>query len=230
MIKIGFIGAYDKTDIILNIAKVLTLTGTGKNVLVIDNTITQKCKYIVPVINPTKTYVTTYENIDVAVGFSSLENLKQYLGLEKNEQLNYDYIIIDTDSFEGVAKFELQGADKDYFVTGFDAYSVKKGIEILSQLGVPTHMTRIFFSKDMLREEEEYFDYLALGIKAIWNDEKLYFLLENGDLPAIIENQRLSKLKLRNMSNTYRENIAFLVNDIDKDIGEKKIKNIIKEL
>ena len=30
MIKIGFIGAYDKTDIILNIAKVLTLTGTGK--------------------------------------------------------------------------------------------------------------------------------------------------------------------------------------------------------
>ena len=42
--------------------------------------------------------------------------------------------------------------------------------------------------------------------------------------------QRLSKLKLRNMSNTYRENIAFLVNDIDKDIGEKKIKSIIKEL
>ena len=84
MIKIGFIGAYDKTDIILNIAKVLTLTGTGKNVLVIDNTITQKCKYIVPVINPTKTYVTTYENIDVAVGFSSLENLKHYLFLEEN--------------------------------------------------------------------------------------------------------------------------------------------------
>ena len=83
---------------------------------------------------------------------------------------------------------------------------------------------------DIAREEEEYFDYLALGIKAIWNDEKLYFLLENGDLPAIIENQRLSKLKLRNMSNTYRENIAFLVNDIDKDIGEKKIKSIIKEL
>ena len=82
----------------------------------------------------------------------------------------------------------------------------------------------------LVKGAEEYFDYLALGIKAIWNDEKLYFLLENGDLPAIIENQRLSKLKLRNMSNTYRENIAFLVNDIDKDIGEKKIKSIIKEL
>ena len=139
-------------------------------------------------------------------------------------------MLVDTDSFEGVAKFGLQGAEKDYFVTGFDAYSLKKGIEILSQLGVPTHVTRIFFSKDMLKEEEDYFDYLALGIKAIWNEEKLYFLLENGDLPAIIENQRLSKIRLRNMSNEYRENIAFLVNDIDKDIGDKKIKSIIKEL
>lgn len=228
MKKIGFIGAYDKTDIILNIAKVLTLA--GKDVLVVDNTITQKCKYVVPVINPTKTYVTSYEEIDVAVGFSSIDNLKQYLGLEENENLEYDYMLVDTDSFEGVAKFGLQGAEKDYFVTGFDAYSLKKGIEILSQLGVPTHVTRIFFSKDMLKEEEDYFDYLALGIKAIWNEEKLYFLLENGDLPAIIENQRLSKIRLRNMSDEYRENIAFLVNDIDKDIGDKKIKSIIKEL
>lgn len=228
MKKIGFIGAYDKTDIILNIAKVLTLA--GKDVLVVDNTITQKCKYVVPVINPTKTYVTSYEEIDVAVGFSSIDNLKQYLGLEENENLEYDYMLVDTDSFEGVAKFGLQGAEKDYFITGFDAYSLKKGIEILSQLGVPTRVTRIFFSKDMLKEEEDYFDYLALGIKAIWNEEKLYFLLENGDLPAIIENQRLSKIRLRNMSNEYRENIAFLVNDIDKDIGDKKIKSIIKEL
>ena len=228
MKKIGFIGAYDKTDIILNIAKVLTLA--GKDVLVVDNTITQKCKYVVPVINPTKTYVTSYEEIDVAVGFSSIDNLKQYLGLEENENLEYDYMLVDTDSFEGVAKFGLQGAERDNFVTGFDAYSLKKGIEILSQLGVPTHVTRIFFSKDMLKEEEDYFDYLALGIKAIWNEEKLYFLLENGDLPAIIENQRLSKIRLRNMSNEYRENIAFLVNDIDKDIGDKKIKSIIKEL
>lgn len=228
MKKIGFIGAYDKTDIILNIAKVLTLA--GKDVLVVDNTITQKCKYVVPVINPTKTYVTSYEEIDVAVGFSSIDNLKQYLGLEENENLEYDYMLVDTDSFEGVARFGLQGAEKDYFVTGFDAYSLKKGIEILSQLGVPTRVTRIFFSKDMLKEEEDYFDYLALGIKAIWNEEKLYFLLENGDLPAIIENQRLSKIRLRNMSNEYRENIAFLVNDIDKDIGDKKIKSIIKEL
>ena len=228
MKKIGFIGAYDKTDMILSVAKVLTMA--EKQVLIIDNTITQKCKYVVPVINPTRTYITSYEGIDVAVGFESFENLKQYIGLDENENLEYDYVIVDTDSFEGVAKFGLQGSDKVYFVTSFDMYSLKKGTEILSQLGVPTHMTRIFYSKDMLREEEEYFDYLVLGTKAIWNEEKVYFLLENGDLPAIMENQRISKIKFKNLSNEYKANIAFLINDIDPEIGNKQIRNIIKSL
>ena len=228
MKKIGFIGAYDKTDVILSVAKVLTMA--GKRVLVMDNTITQKCKYVVPVINPTKSYITTYEEIDVAVGFESIDNLKQYIGLEENEKLEYDYIIVDTDNFTGVTNFGLQGADKVYFVTSFDMYSLKKGVEILTQLGVPTRITRIFYSKFLLREEEEYFEYLALGTKAIWNEEKIYFILENGDLPAIMENQRISKIKLKNLSNEYKKNIEILANDIDKEIGGKKIKNIIKEL
>jgi len=228
MKKIGFIGAYDKTDIILSIAKVLTMT--NKKVLVLDNTMTQKCKYVVPVINPTKSYITTYENIDVAVGFENVQKLKQYLGLEDDEKIEYDFFIVDTDSFEGLSSFGLQSADKVYFVTSFDSYSLKRGIEILSQLGVPTHITRIFFSKEMLREEEEYFDYLSLGIKAIWNEQKVYFPLENGDFPAIMENQRISKIKFKNLSNEYKNNIKFLTNDIEPGIGERTIKNIIKEL
>ena len=228
MKKIGFIGAYDKTDVILSVAKVLTMA--GKKVLIMDNTIIQKCKYVVPVINPTKSYITTFEDIDVAVGFTSIDNLKQYMGLEENEQLEYDYIMVDTDTFEGVANFGLQAADKTYFVTSFDMYSLRKGAEILSQLGVPTRITRIFYSKDMLKEEEEYFDFLVLGTKAIWNEEKVYFLLENGDLPAIMENQRISKIKFKNLSSEYKANIAFLVNDINQGIGNKTIRNIIKSL
>lgn len=228
MKKIGFIGAYDKTDIILSIAKVLTMA--NKKVLILDNTITQKCKYVVPVINPTKSYITTYEDIDVAVGFENLEKLKQYIGLQDNEDLDYDFFIIDTDNFEGFSTFELKAADKMFFVTSFDAYSLKKGIEILSQLGIPTRISGIFFSKEMLKEEENYFEYLALGTKVIWDESKLYFSLENGDFPAIMENQRISKIKFSNLSNEYRENIQYLTNKICPEIGEKTIKNIIKEL
>lgn len=228
MKKIGFIGAYDKTDVILGIAKVLTMA--NKKVLVLDNTITQKCKYVVPVINPTKSYITTYEDIDVAVGFENMEQLRQYLGLEEEEKLEYDYFIVDTDTFKGLAEFKLQSSDKAYFTTSFDSYSLKKGIEILTQLGVPTHITRVFFANDMSKEEEEYFDYLSLGIKAIWSDEKIFFPLENGDASAIMENQRIAKIKFSNLSQEYKNNIRLLVKGIDSEIAEKTVKNIIKEL
>ena len=76
MIKIGFVGAYDKTDIILYIAKIISLI--GKKVLVIDSTINQKAKYVVPVINPTKSYITEFEGMDIAVGFNNLQQIQEY--------------------------------------------------------------------------------------------------------------------------------------------------------
>lgn len=228
MRKIGFIGVYDKIDLILCIAKILTKA--GQKVIVVDATTVQKSKYVVPVINPTKSYITEYEGIDVAVGFASMENIRQYLGLEDRESMGYDIMLIDTDSYEAVMNYNLQDSGKLYYLTSFDAYSLKKGIEILERLQLPLHMTKIFYSKEMLKEEEDYFDFLALGLKTIWNEERLYFLLENGDQAATIENQRVSKIKLKNLSNSYRENVVFLVNDIDSKIGERKIRSIIKSL
>ena len=177
MIRVGFIGAYDKTSLILSIAKVLSKA--GRKVLVIDSTIKQKCKYVVPAINPTKSYITEFDGIDVAVGFESLKEIEQYIGIDNAEELEYDIILIDTDTYEGTVNFALQSAEKLYYATSFDLYSLKKGIEIIKQLDIPLHMTKLFYSKEMLKEEEEYFDYLALGVKVIWNEEKLYFLLEN---------------------------------------------------
>ena len=84
--------------------------------------------------------------------------------------------------------------------------------------------------REMLKEEHDYFEYLVLGTKVIWDEEKIYFLLENGDFPAIMENQRISKIKLSNLSNEYRENVEFIANDICPEIGKKTIRNIIKEL
>ena len=228
MKKIGFIGVYDKTDLVLGIAKILV--EAQKKVLVIDATEIQKSRYVVPVINPTKSYITEFEGIDVAVGFETLENVKQYLAIEGEDKFDYDYMLIDTDNYNGIVRFNLADAEKLYYITSFDAYSLKKGIEVLSQIEIPLHMTRLFFSKEMLKEEDEYFEYLALGLKVIWNEEKLYFLLENGDKSAITENQRVSRIKFRNLSNEYRENVVYLVHDIEKELEERKIRAIMKNL
>ena len=82
MKKIGFIGAYDKTDLLLNLAKILT--AMGENVLIVDSTLNQKARYIVPAIDPTVSYITSFEDIDVAVGFDSLERIKDYTGTSKD--------------------------------------------------------------------------------------------------------------------------------------------------
>ena len=106
MRKIGFIGAYDKTDFILYIAKLLV--EMNKKVLLIDATLTQKAKYIVPVIKPSKTYVTEFEGIDIAVGFENFQEIKQYLALPTTIELNYDIALIDLDTQEKVKTFEIQ--------------------------------------------------------------------------------------------------------------------------
>ena len=97
MKKIAFIGGYDKTDLIVQVAKILTVL--GKKVVVIDATTNQKAKYIIPVINPTTTYVTEFEDFDVAVGFEDLLQINEYL-MEEDVNEAYDIALIDVDSSE----------------------------------------------------------------------------------------------------------------------------------
>lgn len=228
MKKVGFVGVYDKTDLILSIAKILVKT--GKKVLVIDTTTLQKAKYIVPNILPTRNYITSYDEIDVAIGFNNIIQIKQYIGLEENEELEYDFVLIDVDNLEGANNFEIASFDKNYFVTSFDGYSLKKGIELLRNLNIPLKMERIFYSKEMLKEEEEYFNYLTLDLKIDWEENKLYFLLDNGDLSAQMENHLVQNIKFKNLSNEYKENVTFLTNELSPDIGERTIRKIIKEM
>ena len=152
MKKVGFIGVYDKTDLILDISKLLTRN--GKKVLFIDSTKDQKAKYIVPNILPTVSYVTTFEDIDVAIGFENIEQIAHYLGVDTENEFEYEYIFLDTDNFDGVRDFEALSFDKLYYVTSFDGYSLRKGIELLKEINLPLKMTRLFFTKEMLKEED----------------------------------------------------------------------------
>ena len=118
MKKVGFIGAYDKIDFIMYLAKIFV--EAGKKVLVVDGTLLQKAKYIVPVIKPSRTYITEFEGIDVAVGIESFEDIKQYLALPAMANLDYDFAFVDLDTVEGVENFRLEEFEKVFFVTSFD--------------------------------------------------------------------------------------------------------------
>ena len=147
MKKVGFIGVYDKTDFILYVAKILT--EMGQKVLVVDATRTQKARYVVPMIKPTSIYVTEFEGIDIAGGFENYEKLINYFDVNKEDDIGYDIVLIDTSSIKALNNFRLLEADKKYFVTSFDLYSLKRGLEIVGSIEKPVNFTKILFSKEM---------------------------------------------------------------------------------
>lgn len=226
MKKIGFIGAYDKTDLIVYIAKILTTL--NKKVLVVDATVNQKARYIVPTISPATTYVTDFEDIDIAVGFSNLEGIRNYLGITEEQEWEYDVLLVDTDNIAGFQAFQLEEAQKNYFVTSFDNYSLKKGLETLIELKEPISLTKVLFSKEMLKEEDDYLNFLSLGHKVIWNEYRIYFPIENGDLNVIYENQRVAKIKFKKLSVQYKDGLAYLAEEILADVSEGNIRKAIK--
>ena len=226
MKKIGFIGAYDKTDLIIYVAKILTTL--GKKMLVIDATTNQKARYIVPVINPTASYITEYEEIDIAVGFSNLKEIKKYLGIPEEQELEYDITLIDTDNIEGLRNFGLKEAQKNYFVTSFDNYSLKKGLETLIDLDEVMSLTKILFAEEVLKEDDDYLNFLSLGYKVIWNEYRIYFPIENGDLSVIYENQRVAKIKFKKLSVQYKDSLAYIAEEILGDTSETKVRRAIK--
>lgn len=225
MRKIGFIGAFEKTDLIIYTAKILT--ELGKKVLMIDTTILQKARYIVPCIAPTRFYVTNYEGIDVAVGFENIESINEYLG---NIELEYDIVLIDVDSYKRFDAFELMNSERLYFVTAFDSFSLKRGIEIIGTMRQNIKMKKILFERDFLEEDDEYLNLLSMTYPIQWDDDKLYFPYDQGDLTAIIENQRVTKIKLRNLSQEYREGLFILVQEIVPEEKNSEISRVFKKL
>lgn len=219
---VGFLGAYDKTDLIIYVAKMLSIT--NKKVLVIDATSEGKSRYIVPTINPTVSYVTNFYEIDIAVGFNNYTNIAEYLG---KKQLDYDFILVDVDNYEAFENFKIKQAYKNYFVTSFSLYSIKKGLSILEQLQEPIALSKVIFSKDVSNEENEYLNYLSLGYKVKWDEYRIYFPLEAGDQTAIIDNEKLSRIRFKNLSSQYKESLQYIAEEL---LGQEEINNFMKAL
>lgn len=221
MEKINFIGAYDKTDSIMYIAKILT--EMKKKVIIVDATITQKTKYVIPTIDNRSEYIANYANIDFAIGFTNYNDIKTYLGMPQSAAFTYDYMLIDIDNSDLLNNFDVYSSKKTYFVTSFDLYALKKGVEVLKRLSLPVEITKVYFSNLMSQTEDDYFNYIATGCRVKWNQDKIYFPLLNEDLDVIKENQRLSKIRFKGLSNEYKTSLMEWTQDICGDSnGVKK--------
>ena len=105
-------------------------------------TVLQKTRYIVPTIQPLKKYITTYEGVDIAIGFESFEDISLYKQ-QNGENYEYDYALVDVDSTRNYVAFKIAPTDKHYFVTSMDIYNIRRGLQIFKILPAETEVTKV---------------------------------------------------------------------------------------
>lgn len=227
MEQVGFIGAYDKKDLLINIAKVLT--NLNKKVLIVDATMMQRFRYIVPKIANAKNniYISDYLGIDVALGFMNFNGIIQYLG----QELNYDYALIDTDNIQTLNSFMLPKITKNFFVTSYDEYELQRGLEIFKLLMQPMEIYKVIYSANINNKEEEYLNHLVQGMNITWKKEKIEFADTINDRKAILDNQISKEVNLKKFSGTYRDSLEYLVSLIVGEyIEQSQVRKTIKSM
>lgn len=227
MEKIAFIGSYDKADMIVSIAKILTIM--KKKVIVIDSTALSKTRYIIPTMQASKQYITTFENVDVAIGFETFDQIKAYNSLSKTDELDYDYALIDIDSYRGYYYFGIKPEDKKLFVTSFDLYNLRRGLQVFRKLTQSVEVKRVIFTKELDPKEDEYLNYLSKNLPVKWDPDVVYFPFETSDLNAIYSNQRSGRIQLKGLSATYVDGIEYIIEEIS-GASQGEVKKALKKL
>ena len=176
-----------------------------------------------------KQYITTFEDVDIAIGFQTFDQIKQYRAMDKTEEFEYDYCLLDIDSYRGYYYFGVKTEDKKYFVTSFDIYNLKRGLQVFRKLETPTQVTKILFTRDMLPEEDQYLNYLSRGLRVRWDSNILYFPFELGDQNAIFANQRTGRIQVRGLSTQYIDGISFIAEEISGE-NSNNIRKAVKQM
>ena len=229
MKRIAFIGGTDKTSMLIYIAKVLTIM--GNKVLIMDTTVCQKARYIVPAMQSSKRYITSFENIDIAIGFETFYQIKAYNHLEKTDKLDYDFILFDIDSYRGYYYAHLKPTEPHFFVTSLDLYSIRRGLQVFKRFPETITLSRVLISKNMDNREIDYIDKMTSRYPVKWKSRNIFFPFSTEDMTAIYENQLTGRIQVKGLSKTYIDSINFMVEEIfGEDLNVGAVKKAIKVL
>ena len=228
MEQVGFIGFYDKKDLLLNIGKVFSYL--GKKTLVVDATMMQRMRYVVPNVsaNNSITYVSEYLGVDVAVGFMNLGQVAQYLG---TNELNYDFVIIDSDNIQTMYSFMIPSMKNVFYVTSFDKFEVEKSKELLANVNQPLSLKKVIISSNLNSNEDEYLVH-SLQNNFVTFDKQHEILFEDTDRnrAVILQSQLVHEIWFKNYTSTYKDSLEYLAALISEGIlPQEEIKKIIRK-
>lgn len=230
---IGLVGYMDKYDFVMNLARTINIM--EKSVLVVDATLDQKLKYVVPALdNIGRSYVTQYNNIDFAVGFNSMHDVENYM-IEQGININlYDHILIDIDSPKGYELFRTRGINKTYLFLDTNVLSLSKNKELVKAMRVYTQqgdnleLSRVWFKAYLSRASQEYFDKQIEEYNAKWMDPEYEIPYDERDKMEDIDSELSGIINIKKHSKMYISAIADMTAEIVEDVNSKMVLNKIK--
>lgn len=230
---IGFIGYSNKTEYVINLAKLLNIV--EKKVLVVDATAEQKYKYSIPTLNASeKVYVEHFDGIDFAIGFNSVSDIKKHLENKTSIEEYYDVVILDIDNADSYASFVKEEIDKKYFFVEYSNIAMEKNKEILKEIkahqdvGSKEKITKVIFSQYVTRASEKYFFHKIEECEVDF--EEIDFVLEYSDQDRIadIEFEQSGYIDMNRHTRQFINCLANMTEDIIQDVKAIEIKKIIK--
>ena len=228
MEQIGFIGAMDKKDIMLNTSRIIEYC--QKKTLIVDATSLQRLRYIVPVTTNTSSmsYVSEYQGIDVALGFMNLMQIQNYLG----KQLDYDYVLVDSDNAQTLNSFMIPRMKRVFFCTSYDEYDVKRGVELLKFIQQPLTITKLVLSPDLSTAQRDFLNNMVKNVPNIsWANEQVVIADEIEDRRNTLENQLTNKLLLKKYTENYKAGLEYIAAlSAEGNIDQNLIRRAIYKL
>lgn len=233
---VNFIGNYDKMELILYVAKLIQSTQNAK-VLVVDSFETQKARCIVPALLNDDQYITTFEEIDVAVGFENQKEIVKYLQKNNEEFNNYDYVLIDMDTKEMCNNFNSENANLTFLVVSYDKYDILKSegllneyIEGRKEFAGKTKISKVYVYSLLDTTDERYIDYGFDHLEIKWSDKKIYLPLDEGDKSVLIQNQYAEKIRLKELSKLYKKSLVDITSQVLGDVASSQILKALKNV
>lgn len=230
---IGLVGYVNKTEYIVNLAKVLSIT--GKSVLVIDGTTEERLRYSIPAFNNSeKEYLVHFDGADYALGFRSIEAIKEYICKKTSNADSYDIILIDMDNVKAYEDFRQENLSKTFFFIEYLNISIAKNEELLKvitsyeAIDRKPVLTRVIFKQYVTRASEKYFENKIINYPIEWNEVSYELPYMDQDKIADIEFEQSGYIDLNRHTKQYINLITDMASDIIGDMQAGEIRKMIK--
>ncbi|MBB6732790.1 hypothetical protein [Cohnella zeiphila] len=237
MKQIAFLGAAEKSHLLLVLGKVLVKAGL--KVLLVDSTIAQTVRGYIPSLNTKPAaFVTEFEGLDVAAGFINRAQLEQYFQHVEGIFPEYDLMLIDTDHTNFIKGYELPDMTARIWCQSLDKLVLQKNAELMQRLCLaefaeqPLPFSKLTLSVVPTTMSEAYFESLQTSPGIRWQEPALRLPLDEGNVSAMLDNQHHERIVAKRLSGSYQRTVQELfqlVSGLDRRTAQSALKRTRRE-